>query len=390
MRVLFLFHHPFATLGGGVAEYLYHLPKALKQLGIESIIYTGEKTEKKLSGPEQLPNGILGYSGPSITPGFFKSKKKLRILLDLCQQEKIDLIHAQSTYRNGYTALQVKKQLNIPYVITSHIDILGANTRRINRKKVQQRCQTILQQAAAVTHVAPLMAETSHQLYDTREKSTIIANGIDLPTWQGYQKMPEQDYFIAISRLVRQKGFDVLINAYAELRQRGIDTSFVIAGGGPDETLFQNQVKQLGLTLITDYNPSMPLPKASVIFTGTVQGDTKKKLIAQSQLALFAPQPKLSDEAFGIVQLEAMAAAKPLIASDIIATRYLQSLGTQSILVTADDPEAWANEILRLLKNADLRKQMGELNLKNAARFDWLTIAEEYKKVYLDSTSPAK
>jgi glycosyltransferase involved in cell wall biosynthesis len=177
---------------------------------------------------------------------------------------------------------------------------------------------------------------------------------------------------------------------YAKLIERGFSTSLVIAGKGSEEKNLQLQVKNLGLSLVTGVTDLSTIPDKSVVFTGYVRNEIKKRLVAQSQFVLFATQPDLWEEAFGIVQLEAMAAGKPLIASDTNVTRFLLKSGLQAYIVKPDDVNAWADQAALLLNHADLRKKLGNANLRAAAQFDWQPIAEQYRDVYHSSVISAK
>ncbi len=97
---------------------------------------------------------------------------------------------------------------------------------------------------------------------------------------------------------------------------------------------------------------------------------------------LFPTRPSQWDEPFGIVQLEAMAAGKALIASDLPAVRYLESEGLQVIRVPDETADAWATAIETLLTNPEKRKNMGIKNLAAAEKFDWSVIAEQYELAY--------
>ncbi len=382
MRILFLHRFPLEKITGGVAEYLHYLPLSLNTLGIEPYMYSEGETAE-LSGPTVLPNGIRAYTGPFIKPGLFISTKKLKPVIELCKKENIDLVHAQSTYRFGYLAMQIYKRTRIPYIITSHADIVTTNSDRMKRKIVQRRCKEILRHAKKVTHLTPLMAEFSHQILDTRQKSVIISNGIDTTGWDTFAALPTQNYLICLGRLEPEKGFHILIDAFARLRQQGVRTSLVIAGTGSAESALQEQAKRLKLPLVTQFNDFAHIPSDSVIFTGYVRGDAKKRLIAQSQMVLFPTQPNQWEEAFSIVQVESMAAGKALLASDSAPTRYLQSLGLQAILISkADDAEQWAEQIAQLLNNTTLCNALGKMNLENARQFDWNIIAKQYHEVY--------
>lgn len=383
MRVLFLCHRQHDVSIGGVAEFLHYLPLALFGLKINSYIYTqSEFPHQKVLTATVLKNNTPCYTGPFAKPGILVNKNSLKPLIKLCQSEKIDLIHAQGLYRSGFIAQKLKKYLNIPFIVTSHSDIVKTNSDRIRRPSVKKRCRHILKFSDAVTHLTPLMATVSHEILETKNKSVIIPNGIDLKSWQSVSTLPEQNYLFAIGRLEREKGFHILLKAFAELRKENINTSLVIAGTGSYEQALHAETKALGLNLVTSLNDTNSVPENSVIFTGYVRGERKMQLMAQSKMVLFATQPQEWEEPFGIVQLEAMASGKPLISSNIAATRYLQEYGLQAVLVKADDVMEWKNAINNLLSNPTLRKNLGAQNNKNAIHFDWGFVAKQYAEVY--------
>lgn len=388
MRILLLSHRYTDTTIGGLAEFLHYLPLSLKQFDAECILYTQAQNKNTMSlvKPTTLPNGMLHYSGPILKPKFFPSNKELQPLIDLCQQEKIDLIHAQGLYRAGFMAMQIQKKLGIPYVVTSHSDILQTNSERIHRGNIKRRCQKILKNAAFVTHLSPIMQEASDQILSTSDKSTIIHNGVDLPAWKPFYHREEKDYVLAIGRLEKEKGFPILIDAYAGLFQQGMKTSLIIAGSGGFEKELIAQAKSYELNVVTDFSDWENIPSNSLIFTGYVRGEDKKNLFAQAKLILFATQPDLFEEAFGIVQLEAMAAGKTMVASDMKMTQYLQSFGMEAVLVEPNNITAWMEAIQGLLAQDGLRKLMGQKNSEVVKQFGWDAVGHEYADVYKQIT----
>lgn len=384
MQVLFLCHRHTDTSIGGLAEFLHFLPDALARKQINSIIYTQSPNKRiyQLEKTANLPNGTPVFRGPFLKPRFFPSQKELAPLLNLCKKENIALIHAQGTYRAGYMAMYAHKKLGIPYVVTSHSDILEVNSARIHRQNIKRRCHHILKKAAFITHLSPHMARVSHTILNTESKSKIIHNGIDLKAWDNYLQLPEQDYILAIGRLEKEKGFHLFVEAYAKLRQQGLKTSLVIAGTGTEEEALKLQAKNYGLNVVTHLSDIHVIPKESILFTGYVRGELKKELFCRSKLVLFGTQPAIFEEAFGIVQLEAMAAGKALIASDVHMTRYLQTFGLKAQLVEPANLSAWTNAIQTLLSDENSRLLMGKQNRQAVNQFDWDTIATQYADVY--------
>jgi glycosyltransferase involved in cell wall biosynthesis len=385
MRILLLHSRPldFAKTTGGVPEFLKAITREYKQLGLDVSIYAGDKFEKNIHHTSTVHDTVKIFTGPLQEPAFWVSRKKIRLVADLCRQENIGVMHSQGTYTPGFMTREVARMTKIPYVITSHSDISPVNSKRLQRSGVRARCRRILQDAAWVTHLTPAMEQASHQILDTRSKSTLIHNGVDIDSWRPYQQLPEKNYILGLGRLEPGKGFHVLIEMYAQLLQRGVTTSLVIAGTGAAEADLRQQCERLGLNIVSALDDVQQIPERSVVFAGYVRDEMKYLLVAHSQCVLFATQPDLWEEAFGIVQLEAMAAGKPLIASDIAATRYLATLGMNVEMVAAKDISAWAQAVQSVLVDPLKRQAMGAANLAAVNQFAWRSVAEQYRDVYV-------
>jgi glycosyltransferase involved in cell wall biosynthesis len=80
--------------------------------------------------------------------------------------------------------------------------------------------------------------------------------------------------------------------------------------------------------------------------------------------------------------IEAMACAKPVIASNLERLRYFLDVGN-SILVEPGDREALKKKILYLRENSEARRRLGENGMRFAREnFDILKIVKEYEEVY--------
>ena len=159
MRVLFLYPRTLDanTSVGGVAEFLCSLIPALNNLDVKSVIYAGDKSVNQLTKPSQTLVNSVVYNGPFIKPGWWISKARLSHVLEVCRRENIDVIHAQGTYTAGFMAMKIHEHTGIPFVVTSHNDILKTNSKRMYRKNVQDRCRKVLKHAGAVTHLTSNM-----------------------------------------------------------------------------------------------------------------------------------------------------------------------------------------------------------------------------------------
>ena len=84
---------------------------------------------------------------------------------------------------------------------------------------------------------------------------------------------------------------------------------------------------------------------------------------------------------FGVTLLEAMAAGKPIVATDNCGYRELLDPAV-GMLTPPDDPAAFAGAILTLLRDEKLRREMGANGRKKAMRYSWDTVAREIVDYY--------
>jgi glycosyltransferase involved in cell wall biosynthesis len=82
-----------------------------------------------------------------------------------------------------------------------------------------------------------------------------------------------------------------------------------------------------------------------------------------------------SQEGFGIVFLEAMAAGKPIVAARAAAVPEVVRDG---ILVERDNPEALAEAILRMYRDPDLRQSLGSAGLRDVQRYGMRRVAQQF------------
>ena len=278
----------------------------------------------------------------------------------------------------------LKRMIKMPYIITSHGDCLPQSSRRMASAAARKLCRRILQQADAVTHLNQFMAHASHAIQDTTEKSIIIPNGIEPARWQAFHDKGDGYYLLAIGRLVREKGFDVVLEAYASLvKHKGVTLPLVIAGKGEMQASLMRQAEGHGLPVFSslpDINTSL---RPSVYFPGFLSDEKKYKLYANARLVLFPTQPHLVEEAFGLIILESMAAAKPLIMSRLAVTADFLRYGMQVEVVNEPaNPAGWIEKMKYLLDNLSLCRQYGEHNYRLTALFEWKQIAKQYLQVY--------
>ncbi len=377
MRVLFL--TKYDLLQGGVAEVLDNLVPRLGALGIQADVVSCDASAKI---------GRLNCGHPCSfetlpAPGrrrFLFLPPRIERLVSFCRSHAIDLVHAHGVYRPGYAAWLLRKKLGIPYVLTSHGDILPAISRRMRSRSGQRRVREYFRGAAALTHLNGYMEDTANRISEVKDKSFIIPNGVDLRWWgQADGSNTEARYMLGLGRLAEGKGFDLLLDAFAEALRRGGESSLVIAGDGAAKGDLEARARQLGLQVCAGVPPAEGFREPAVYFPGYVVGGPKRSLISGAAFVVF---PSQSDEAFGIVQLEAMAAGKALVASDLPANRDLVVHLENGLVVQRGRMLDLSAAILRLEKEEGLRERFEANNLVKVQQYSWENIAEKYVDVY--------
>jgi rhamnosyl/mannosyltransferase len=141
-------------------------------------------------------------------------------------------------------------------------------------------------------------------------------------------------------RHVAYKGVDVLLRALARSATRA-----VIVGDGPKRAAWQQLSRELGLD-------------GRVTFTGEV-ADAELRRLMQACAVLVLPSVTQA-EAFGYVQLEAMASGKPVISTDVPSgVSWVNQDQRTGLVVAAGDADALREAIDRLMADAALRARFG-------------------------------
>jgi len=167
-----------------------------------------------------------------------------------------------------------------------------------------------------------------------------------------------------VGRLEPRKGIDRLIRAMAIVGRHGPCTQLTVVGEGPDRAALEVAAREAD---------------ADVRFAGRVSDDD---LPGFYQSADVVCSPALGDESFGIVLLEAMAAGRPIVATNIAG--YAELLGPAGCarFAAVDDATSLAREITVVLTDAGLARTLGDRGSVAAKRYDWSVVAKRLEAIY--------
>jgi phosphatidylinositol alpha-mannosyltransferase len=214
--------------------------------------------------------------------------------------------------------------------------------------------------------VSPAAAEYAGVVF--KKQMAIIPNGIRPELYKpgsAPTRGPLKMLFVGHWRDSR-KGLPVLLEACKLLREKGVQFTLDIVGEGSQ----QARVDVPGIT-----------------YHGPINGEGKlAEMYAASDVFV---APSLGGESFGIVLLEAMAAARPIVCSDIAGYRFAvgEGPGSGARLVAPGNVEGLVKEIEAIASAPELRAEMGAANLKRVRQFGWDHLVAQVRQQYVAALS---
>jgi rhamnosyl/mannosyltransferase len=187
---------------------------------------------------------------------------------------------------------------------------------------------------------SPALGEHAAALKPYRDRISVIPFGIDSSQWPAADPASAgQDPFVLfVGRHVPYKGVDVLLRAL-----QGTGIRAVIAGDGPQRDEWQTLARALDV---------------EARFPGDVSDGQLRDLFASC--AAFVLPSTSRAEAFGYVQLEAMASGRPVISTDVPSgVSWVNQHERTGLIVPAGDPGALRAAMRRLLDDSALRLRLG-------------------------------
>jgi len=198
----------------------------------------------------------------------------------------------------------------------------------------------------------------------------IIPNGIDFDHFST-KAVPYPKYqdgklnILFVGRLEKRKGLRYLLEAYGNLKWENPNIRLIVVGpGNPDKESYR---------ILSSHNLQ------DVEFVGRVSYDDLPRYYASADIFC---SPATGAESFGIVLLEAMAAGKPVIASDIEGFRGVMTHGEQGLLVPKKNGDALADALSTLANDPELRLKLGAQGNKTAEDYRWEVVAGRVENYY--------
>jgi len=313
-----------------VLETLCHVSRGMVESRVLVASASGETVEEDVAGIHVTRVGTIGAAGSvHIAPAFAWHLRRARAdLIVLHEPNPWALL--------SYAIARPRARLAIWY----HSDVVRPALQYALFYAPMARIA--YSRALKFIVSSPALAANAAALAPYQSRVTIIPFGIDPAPWRPRDDPPaaEPPFVLFAGRHVDYKGVDVLLRALDGSRARA-----VIAGDGPRRTAWERLSHELGLN-------------GRVTFTGEVPDGELRRLM--HGCAAFVLPSITQAEAFGYVQLEAMAAGKPVISTDVRSgVSWVNQDGRTGFVVRAGAPAALREAIDRVTGDPALAARLG-------------------------------
>ena len=327
---------------GGMETHLRDLCAGLSRSLDVEVIVANDSRRTELASPGGIPVTRVGTPinvlGAPISPGTAR----------LVRDARAQIVHLHFPHPTAAFAF-LASRVDAPLVISWHSDIVR---QRIATMLIEPLMRRVLARCGALIAGSDAYLDSSPVLSANRARCHVIPYGVPVEKFAHANAAPVAELrrrhgdriILAVGRMIYYKGFEHLVRAMA-----GVRGTLVIAGDGPMRARLEREAREPGIA-------------GRVVFAGRVPDSELIELYHACDV--FALPSIARSEAFGIVQLEAMACGKPVVNTRLDSGASQVSIdGVTGLTVAPGDSLALASALNTLLDNPSMRKTMGEAGL---------------------------
>jgi phosphatidylinositol alpha-mannosyltransferase len=351
---------------GGVNNHILPLAEQFRRAG-HAVRVIGPASENGSLPPDP---GLIVIGRPFPVPA---SGSVARIALSLrlsgqvkqvLKNECFDIVHVHEPLM-PFLPIQFLRFSDAINVGTFHAAKDGGNRLYSYSRRLLRRWHRKLDGKIAVSPTAAaLVSRYFHGYYN------IIPNGVDIHRFAGaVEPLPQfsdgKRNVLYLGRFEKRKGLSYLLRAFPAVKRELPNTRLIIAGDGRARPRYERYVRRAGLedVIFTGYFPNEDLPR-------------------YHRTADVYCSPATGNESAGIVLLEAMAAGRAIVASNIDGYAAVVTHNVEGLLVRPKDAEALSHALVHLLADDRLRERMGECARVRAEQFSWERISQRILSYY--------
>jgi D-inositol-3-phosphate glycosyltransferase len=394
---------PLAALGGketgGMNVYVREVSRELGRMGVSVDVFTRSQDPSiprvvRLGERARVIHLAAGVEAPMPRERVYEHLDEFVEGIEawrIAEAIDYDLIHAHY-WLSGVVALTLKTRWSVPVLQMFHT--LGRLKNRVARSAAELEPPVRVEEETRIVSeadriVAANVVERAELLRDYAAHAARIATipcGVDTDLFTAGDRadarrrlgLDDRPVLLWVGRIAPIKGLDTLLDTVARLREGGRDLRLLVVGGDADEPTsgheasLRQRIARLGLG-------------DSVRFVGPQPQGALPLYYAAADLTVLPSYY----ESFGMVALEAMACASPVIASRVGGLVTTVRDGVTGFLVPDGDVPALAERIETLVADPELRWRLGREGVRWAAQHRWPCVAEAVCKEYASLESRA-
>jgi glycosyltransferase involved in cell wall biosynthesis len=286
-----------------------------------------------------------------------------RYVARVARRTGADLLHAASDFANGLGAAAAGRALGVPVIYEVRGEweetdvvrgVLAESSAEYRyRKEAEARAAGVADAVVAIGRAlgADLVARGV-----AAAKITVVANAVDAEHFRPGPRDRELEAALALEdrfvvgyagTLSAYEGLDLAVEAVARVRAEGVEASLLVVGDGPARRALEARARKAGLG-------------AAASFVGRVAPDEVGRYISLFDVCVCPRlRSRLTELVPPIKPLEAMACARPVVASDVGGLAEIIEDGRTGELIPAGDGRALAGALVRLAREPERRRKLG-------------------------------
>jgi len=349
----------------GVQQYVLSVGGWLAAQKHEVHYLVGHTTRTDVPGVHPLSRNLrVKFNGNRMSMPLPASRRKLR---DFLAEQQFDVLHVQVPY-SPFLAGRILSVAPKTTAVVGTFHILPYSRLVTLGNRLLAVLNSIsARRFDAMVAVSRPAAEFARRIYGYR--ADVVPNPVRLSQFAGAHSARTSLTIVFLGRLVARKGAQQLLQAVAYVREHGLytgDFRVIIGGKGALLSDMERYVSAHGLSDI-------------VSFAGFVDEEHKADFLAQADIAAY---PSTGGESFGIVLLEAMAAARGVVLAG-------NNPGYASVmepypdqLIDPADTKVFAEKLARYLGDAPARRAAAQAQKAYVQRFDISVVGTQLVAVY--------
>lgn len=379
MRIL-IANYEFPPVGGGASKVSYELAKKLVAKGHDVVVLTSRfgnlprLQERDGMVIHRVRSWRKGIHDSGLRGAFTYLLTALPVLRRILKKERIDVVHYFFGLPTGLLSLYSHGVAGKPYIVSlrgSDVPLYDrdSKTLMILHRVTRSISHQIWRGASSVFAVSHGLRKLAQESFPDVSVG-VIHNGVDVidqATLGGRTQENSRLRLVCVSRLIPRKGIADLLQALALIKN--VECELTVVGEGPIVGELEKLAAELGIS-------------ERARFVGYKSAEEVRQYYIDTDAFIL---PTRSD-AFANVILEAMAAALPVIATNVGGVAEAVVDGETGIVVEPRQPDQLAAAIQVLADDRTLAERYGRSGRERVRRFfTWAINSDRYVEAYYEA-----